>query len=116
MIESIRAGAPVPVEESASLADSLGGGIGLDNTYTFDLVRRLVDEYPVVSESRIAAGMRHLYPADRVVAEGGEAVGVAALLAGLVDSPRGNIVCIISGANVDMDAFGRIVNGEYAEE
>ena len=31
---------PVQVEEVATLADSLGGGIGLDNRYTFRMVRR----------------------------------------------------------------------------
>ena len=41
---SLEAGKPVPVIEEPSLADSLGGGIGLDNQYTFQLVRDLVDE------------------------------------------------------------------------
>lgn len=115
MIESVRAGRPVPVEERATLADSLGGGIGDENKYTFDLVRHFVDEYLLVNESQIAEGMRHLYRADCIVAEGGASVGVASLIAGLVDSPKGNVVCIITGANVDMEKFNRIVNGECAE-
>jgi len=88
MIESVRAGKPVPVEERATLADSLGGGIGLENKYTFDLVRRLVDEYLVVDEAQIADGMRQLYAGDNLVAEGGASVGVAALIAGLVRKPE----------------------------
>ncbi len=40
MALSLAAGRPVAVEEEASLADSLGGGIGLDNRYTFALVQR----------------------------------------------------------------------------
>ncbi|MGU3843973.1 pyridoxal-phosphate dependent enzyme, partial [Vibrio diabolicus] len=39
MVESIKAGKPVQVEEHESFADSLGGGIGLDNRYTFKLVK-----------------------------------------------------------------------------
>ena len=35
MVLSLAAGRPVAVEEEPSLADSLGGGIGLDNRYTF---------------------------------------------------------------------------------
>ena len=48
MYESRKAGRPVEVEETASLADSLGGGIGLDNRYTFAMVRELVDDLLLV--------------------------------------------------------------------
>src|SRR5690606_27505397 len=37
MHDSVRAGRPVEVEEVPSLADSLGGGIGLDNRLSFPL-------------------------------------------------------------------------------
>ena len=71
MYESVRAGRPVEVEETPSLADSLGGGIGFDNRYTFELVRALVDDYVLVTEAEIARAMRHLYRNERVIAEGG---------------------------------------------
>ena len=116
MIESVRAGKPVPVEEHASLADSLGGGIGMENRFTFEMVRALVDEFLLVSEREIADGMRQLYRGDGVVAEGGAAVGVAALLAGRVPALEGNIVCVVSGGNVDMDRFTRIVEGAEVVE
>ena len=38
MYQSQRAGKPVEVEELPTLADALGGGIGLDNRYTFAMV------------------------------------------------------------------------------
>ena len=38
-----------------------------------------------MSEEEIAAGMRHLYRNERMIAEGGAAVGVAAMLAGKVE-------------------------------
>ena len=109
MYESVRAGCPVEVEETPSLADSLGGGIGLDNRYTFELVRALVDDYVLVTESEIARAMGHLYRNDRVIAEGGGAVSVAAVLADKVPDLSGNVVCVVSGGNVDMTAFTRIV-------
>lgn len=113
MYESIRAGKPVAVTEEATLADSLGGGIGLDNRCTFDLVREYVDDYILLDEAQIGAGMRHLYREERVVAEGAAAVGVAALLEGLAGRIQGNVVCIISGNNVDMDVFTDVVTGKY---
>ncbi len=111
MIESIRAGKPVQVREEASLADSLGGGIGLDNRWSYPLVRDLGDDFVLLSEEEIAAGMRHLYREERLVAEGGAAVGVAALLCGKVE-PRngGTVATIVSGCNVDMNAFTQVVS------
>ncbi len=112
MYESLKAGRPVAVEEQPSLADSLGGGIGLDNRYTFALARELVDEVVLVSEAEIAAGMVHLYRAERLVAEGAAAVGVAALLSGRVEPRGGPVATVVSGSNVDMDAFTRVVTGD----
>jgi threonine dehydratase len=109
MVRSLAAGRPVAVKEEASLADSLGGGIGLDNRYTFALVRDLVDETVLVSEAEIAAGMRHCYWQERQIVEGGAAVGVAALLAGKAAPPGDEIVVVLSGGNVDMRRFTEIV-------
>lgn len=111
MIASQRAGRPVAVEEVASLADSLGGGIGEDNRYTFALVRRLVDEFILVTEREIADAMTFAYRHERLVLEGAAAVGIAALLADRVPAPEGPLVLVVSGGNVDMGAFHRVVSG-----
>lgn len=109
MVESLRAGRPVEVAEEASLADSLGGGIGLDNRHTFAMVRDLVDETLLLEEEEIAAGMRHLFREERLVAEGAGAVGAAALLCGKVAAADGPVALVVSGGNVDMDDFLRVV-------
>ncbi len=109
MYESQRAGRPVQVEELPSLADALGGGIGLDNRYTFAMVRDLVDDLLLVSEAEIAAAMKHLYWQERLVVEGSGAVGVAALLAGRVSGLGRKAAVVISGRNVDMQAFTDVV-------
>jgi len=54
MVESLRAGRPVELDEVPTLADSLQGGIGLQNRHTFHLVRDLVDETVLVTEGEIA--------------------------------------------------------------
>jgi threonine dehydratase len=109
MVRSLEAGRPVAVEEEPSLADSLGGGIGLGNRHTFALVRDLVDETVLVSEDEIARAMAHCYWQEQQVVEGAAAVGVAALLARKVSSPATNLVVLLSGRNVDMRRFGEIV-------
>jgi threonine dehydratase len=111
MHESLKAGHPVPVEELPTLADSLGGGIGLKNRHTFAMVRDLVDEVILVDEVEIAQAIRHAYAEERQIVEGGAAVGIAALL----QAPRpqwGTTVVLLSGGNIDMDLHRRIVGGE----
>ena len=109
MAASLKAGRPVEVEEVRSLADSLGGGIGLKNRVTFRLCQRLLDDVVLVTEPEIAAGLRHLAAAGHVV-EGAAAVGVAALLAGKV-VPSGPTVALLSGANIAPDLHARILAG-----
>ncbi len=109
MFESIKTGHPVQVKEERSHADSLGGGIGLDNRYTFPIVRDLVDELIVVGEARIAEAMAHLYWRERLVTEGAAAVGVAVLLHDLARSLGKTVAVIVSGQNVDMKAFTDVV-------
>jgi threonine dehydratase len=112
MHQSLLAGHPVEVVEEPTLADSLGGGIGLGNRHTFAMVRQLVDQVVLLSEAQIAGAMRALFLQERWVAEGGGAVGIAPLLEpGLVTLGR-RVAVVISGRNIDMGLFRRIVDGE----
>jgi len=102
MYECVKAGEPKFVEELATLADSLGGGIGLDNAYTFDMVRELVDDIVLVSETEIAEAIRHAYWHEQQLIEGSGSVGIAAAV-------------LLSGGNIDMKLHHRIVSGENVD-
>ncbi|MEM8647303.1 MAG: pyridoxal-phosphate dependent enzyme, partial [Pseudomonadota bacterium] len=98
-------------EELKTLADSLGGGIGLDNQYTFAMTRDLVDQTVTVSEAQIAGAIRHAYWQERQIIEGSGSVAIAAVLADQVDL-KGPTVCMVSGANIDLELHHRIISGE----
>ncbi|GGE03114.1 hydroxyectoine utilization dehydratase EutB [Aureimonas endophytica] len=115
MAASLRAGHPVEVAELTTLADSLGGGIGLANRWTFDAVRELVDEVVLLTEAEISAGVRYIYQEEHEVVEGAAAVGVSALLSGRF-RPRGATVALLSGRNIDPALHLRILNGADALE
>ncbi|NLE46628.1 MAG: threonine/serine dehydratase [Chloroflexi bacterium] len=102
MYRSLQAGHPVEIEEEDTLADALAGGIGLDNQYTFGLVRELVDEVVLVSEEEIAQAMILSLTMHGQVLEGGGAVGIAALMHGRISGLGARVVVITSGANVDI--------------
>jgi len=111
MAESLRAARPVEVTEVPSLADSLGGGIGLQNQFSFDICRKLLDEVVLVAEEEIYRGMQSMFLQDRLVAEGACAVGHAAVLAGKIHL-TGPTCSIITGRNIDMEQFTRVVTGQ----
>lgn len=111
MYQCQKAGQPILVEELSTLADSLGGGIGLDNRYTFRIVRDLVDDIILVSEAEIAAAIHHAYWQEQQIIEGSGSVGIAALLSGKVD-PTGPTVVLLTGGNIDMQLHHRIISTE----
>lgn len=110
MIESQTAGKPIMVEEVPSFADSLGGGIGLNNQFTFNIVKNHIDETLQVSEIEIARAIRHAYYQERQIIEGGASVGVAGLLARKIQ-PDGPTVALLSGCNIDMKTHKAVLDG-----
>jgi len=111
MIESQLAGKPIFVEEVPTLADSLGGGIGLNNRYTFPMVRDLVDQFVTINEHEIAEAIRHAYWQERQIVEGSGSVCIGALLAGKISNP-GICAALVSGGNIDMRLHKRLIDGE----
>ncbi|MEM7208122.1 MAG: hydroxyectoine utilization dehydratase EutB [Pseudomonadota bacterium] len=114
MHSSLAAGKPVAIEELPTLADSLGGGIGINNQHTFAMVRDLMDEIVLVSESEIAAAIHHAYWNEKQIIEGSGSVGIAAVLAGKLQD-TGDTVVLVSGGNIAMEMHRRIIDGEVPE-
>ena len=101
------------MQEVPTLADSLGGGIGLDNRYTFRMARDLIDDFVLVDETAIAEAIRHAYWQERQIIEGSGSVAIAALKSGKV-RPSGPVAVLMCGGNIDMTLHHRIVSGENA--
>lgn len=110
MYESLKAGRPVVIEEEDTLADSLLGGIGLDNQFTFQLVQQYMDDLFLISEEAIAEAMVYMLEKQRMVVEGAAATGVAAILQKKVLKQDGNIVVVISGSNVDLSLVMQLLH------
>jgi threonine dehydratase len=121
MAASLQAGKETEVEELVTLADSLGGGIGVNNQFTFSMTQALVDEVILLSEPQIATAMRHLYWQERLVTEGAAAVGAALMLDPDLQKQYSNLIgrnvaLIISGQNIDMHQFTQVVGDQPSGE
>ena len=108
MYESIKAGKVTTAFKSTSVADGIS--VKTVGELTFEIVKDLVDEVILVEEDEIAEGLLFLMENQKVVAEGSGAVTTAALLSGKY-KPRSNenIVCIISGGNIDVNTLNKII-------
>jgi threonine dehydratase len=113
MHASLQAGRPIEIEEKDSLGDALLGGIGLDNCFTFPLVRDLVDEVVLVTEDEIADGLFYAFDTLRLVVEGAGVVGLSALLAERLATPGERIAVVISGGNVDPRLLFEVTKSRY---
>jgi threonine dehydratase len=97
---ALAAGVPLAVNAASTIADGIA--VKRPGDLTLPLVARFVDEVVVVSEEDTAEAMVILLERAKLVVEGAGAVGVAALLAGLVKpSADGATVVVLSGGNVD---------------
>ncbi len=110
MVRSMEAGHLVDVVEEDTLADALAGGLGPENHHSFDLCGSLLDGTVLVSEHEIAGAMALLNREEKLIVEGGGAVGVAALLSGRL-RPSGSTAVIISGGNVASEALAEVLAG-----
>lgn len=108
MHESMKAGKVTTAFKSTSVADGIS--VKTVGELTFSIVKDLVDEVVLVEEDEIAEGLLFLMENQKVVAEGSGAVTTAALLSGKYKPKAGeNVVCIISGGNIDVNTLNKII-------
>jgi len=114
MYHSLKAGAPIEMEEEDTLADALVGNIGLNNKYTFRMVQEYVDNVVLVSEDEIAKAMTFALESQHLVVEGGGVVGIAALLHQRVSQLGRNVVVVVSGGNISLPLLLKtVLKGDY---
>ena len=110
MRRSLDAGWIEPVEPDAppTACDSLQ--TTRVSPLTFDVLSRRGVEGLAVSEAEIRTAQRWAAERLRLVVEPGGAVALAALLSGKV-APAAGMLVVLSGGNVDLAAYGRVLAG-----
>ncbi len=91
---------------------TIADGIAVRDTspITLEYILKNVDVFGTVGEDEIAAAILFLLEKQKVLVEGAGAVGVAALLHGKIDLPKGSKVAIVlSGGNIDVTMLSLII-------
>ena len=101
MYESLKQGKPTDVEELETLADCLGGSIGLDNKYTFKIAQETIDDFVLVNDDKIAEGIKFNFVEHKLVSEGAAATGVMVVKDNMSKKLGKNIISLICGGNID---------------
>ena len=109
MFESVKAGRIVEVPNLPTLSDATAGGIE-EGSITFDLCRRYVDRYELVSEDEIAAAIRFLHDHEDMVVEGGAALPVAVILRRPADLAGKKVVLVTTGSKIDEAVLERVLS------
>ena len=100
MYESVKAGKIVEMKNLPTLSDATAGGIE-EGSITFDLCRRYIDRYELVSEDEIASAIRFIHSHEDMVIEGGAALPVAVMLRRPPELEGKNVVLVITGSKID---------------
>ncbi|MFD9897599.1 pyridoxal-phosphate dependent enzyme [Mesorhizobium sp. NPDC059025] len=108
---ALAAGGIVEIETKPSFVKSIGGPSLVPKLWP--VVNPLIDGAVAVSLNQIADAMRLLFSKGKVVAEGAGAASLAVALAS--DRIKGNVVCVISGGNVDAAAYSQVLAGAIPE-
>ena len=72
-----------------------------------------VERVVTVTEQEIRAAMRHLYTDTHNLAEGAGAAPLAAALKQMHHNQQKRIGLVLTGANVDMDLYEKVLTGEF---
>jgi threonine dehydratase len=105
---SLAADKPVNVDYQPSFVDGIGGPFVFEDMW--DISRQLLDGSLVVTLEETVAALKLLAERNRVIAEGAGATSVAAALSG--KAGMGNVVCIVSGGNIDLAKVAKIFEGK----
>ena len=105
---ALAAGSPQVVDYTPSFVDGIGSKTVFPQM--LDRARQLIDGAIVAELDAVAGALRLLAERNRIIAEGAGACPVACALAGHAGS--GNVVCVVSGGNIDLSKLCGLLSSE----
>lgn len=104
---SLEAGHRVEIPVPRTIADGLQ--VSIPGEITFEVNRRLLDAVVTVSDEELVDAMAFAFEHLKLVLEPSGAAGLAAVLAGRVDTRGARVGVILSGGNVSAERFAELL-------
>ncbi|CAH0728494.1 unnamed protein product, partial [Brenthis ino] len=113
--KSLEAGEPITLPYEPSIAEGIAMPyVGIN---AFKNAQMHLDKLLLVKEDWIARAILHLVEQERLVVEGAGACPLAAIIGNLVPELKSkNVVCVLSGGNIDAIMLGRSLDRGLAAE
>lgn len=107
MLNSFNEGKIINSSKVKTIADGIA--VRDVNEDCFNIIKQNVDDIVMVSDEEIANAVLFLLEQHKQVVEGAGAASVAAIMHGKIPNLSGNVVCILSGGNIDVTMLNNII-------
>ena len=107
MVESLKEEEIVQMERVNTIADGIK--VKEPGNHTFDLCQKYVDDIVTVSDDEVAGAILSLIENQKLITEGAGAVSVAAVMFNKLPVKGKNVVCVLSGGNIDVTILSKVI-------
>lgn len=109
MYKSVRVGKIIEMESKPTLSDGSAGGIE-QGSITFDICKKYVDDFALVSEQEIKEAMRLLIEKHFSLVEGAGALSVASFLQQKELYKSKTVVLVLSGSKIALNQLKEVIS------
>ncbi len=108
MVKSINDGKIACLDTVHTIADGIK--VKEPGEHTFEYCSKYVDGIVTVTDDEVSSAILHLIEKQKLIAEGAGAVSVAAVMFNKIPDIKGkNVVCLVSGGNIDVTILSRVI-------
>lgn len=108
MVKSIKDGKITCLDTVHTIADGIK--VKEPGEHTFEYCSKYVDGIVTVTDDEVSSAILHLIEKQKLIAEGAGAVSVAAVMFNKIPDIKGkNVVCLVSGGNIDVTILSRVI-------
>ena len=107
MFNSVKDGKIERLSSVSTIADGIA--VKEPGANTFELCSKYVDAIFTVTEDEISSAILALIEQHKMIAEGAGAVSVAAVMFDKIPEKNKNVVCVVSGGNIDVTILSRVI-------
>ena len=113
MVDSLHKKERVNLPTVHTIADGIA--VKEPGDLTFELCSKYVDDMVTVTDDEIAGAILALIEKQKLVSEGAGAAAVAAAMYGKLPIGGEDVVCLVSGGNIDVNILNRVISRGLAQ-